>query len=151
LKDAQFGLKSDDRAMFSFSPAGQKVFALKNRPELEALVEGSIGELSPFHQTFGFWVDGVEIQGIVLPERWTNRLVAVENPNTNGFRGLCLDPADLAVSKLAAGRSKDLDYVRVLLRERLVPVRDLLERTGATPCLDSFLQAKLTESVRRLG
>jgi hypothetical protein len=151
LKDAQFGLKSDDRAMFSFSPAGQKVFALKNRPELEALVEGSIGELSPFHQTFGFWVDGVEIQGIVLPERWTNRLVAVDNPNTNGFRGLCLDPADLAVSKLAAGRSKDLDYVRVLLRERLVPVRDLLERIGATPCLDSSLQAKLTESVRRLG
>lgn len=31
--------------------------APKNRPELEALIEGSIGELSLFHQTFGFYID----------------------------------------------------------------------------------------------
>ena len=43
--------------------------APKNRPDLEAVVEGSIGELSPFHQTFGFYVDGVDIDGIVLPGR----------------------------------------------------------------------------------
>ena len=28
--------------------------APKNHPELESLIEGSIGELSPFHKTFGF-------------------------------------------------------------------------------------------------
>jgi hypothetical protein len=27
----------------------------KNKPELAALIDGSIGELSPFHQTFGSW------------------------------------------------------------------------------------------------
>ena len=91
--------------------------APKNRPEMESVIEGSIGELSPFHQTFGFCVDGVEIGGITLPEGWNERLVRVDNPNTNGFCGLCLAPEDLAVSKLAAGRPKDLDYVRVLLRE----------------------------------
>jgi hypothetical protein len=32
--------------------------APKHFPEREALIEGSIGELSPFHQTFGFCVDG---------------------------------------------------------------------------------------------
>lgn len=125
--------------------------APKNRPELEALIEGSIGELSPFHQTFGFWVDGVEIQGILLPDGWTNRLVLVDNPNTNGFRGLCLDPADLAVSKLAAGRPKDLDYVRVLLRERLVSARTLRERIDATPGLEAPRQVELTDIVRRLA
>jgi hypothetical protein len=125
--------------------------APKNRPELEALIEGSIGELSPFHQTFGFWVDGVEIQGIVLPTGWTNRLVLVDNPNTNGFRGLCLEPIDLAVSKLAAGRPKDLDYVRVLLREELVPARDLLDRIEATTGLDLPHRATLTDTVRRLA
>lgn len=94
--------------------------APKNRPELESLIEGSIGELSPFHKTFGFHVDGVDIEGIVLPGRWQERVVVVDNDNTNGFRGLCLDPADLAVSKLAAGRPKDIDFVRVMLKERLV-------------------------------
>jgi hypothetical protein len=94
--------------------------APKNHPELEALIEGSIGELSPFHQTFGFCVDGVEIGGITLPEGWQGRLVRVDNLNTNGFCGLCLAPVDLAVSKLAAGRPKDLDYVGVLLREGIV-------------------------------
>jgi hypothetical protein len=94
--------------------------APKNRPELEELIEGSIGELSPFHQTFGFCVDGVDIGGITLPEGWKERVVRVDNPNTNGFCGLCLAPVDLAVSKLAAGRPKDLDYLRVLLREGMV-------------------------------
>lgn len=122
--------------------------APKNRPELEALIEGSIGELSPFHQTFGFWVDGVEIQGILLPDGWGNRLVPVDIPNTNGYRGLCLDPADLAVSKLAAGRPKDLDYVRVLLCEGLVLARTLRERIYATPALEASGQEELTEILR---
>jgi hypothetical protein len=125
--------------------------APKNRPELEALIEGSIGELSPFHQTFGFCVDGVEIGGIVLPESWTSRLVVVDNPNTNGFRGLCLDPADLAVSKLAAGRPKDFDYVQVLLRERLVRASGLLERIRATSQLAPSRQAALGQTVQRLA
>jgi len=125
--------------------------APKNRPELEVLIEGSIGELSPFHQTFGFCVDGVEIGGIVLPEGWAGRLVVVDNPNTNGIRGLCLDPADLAVSKLAAGRPKDFDYVKALLRERLVPAAVLLERLRATPQLPPPCREALTETVRRLA
>jgi hypothetical protein len=117
--------------------------APKNHPEREALIEGSIGELSPFHQTFGFYVDGVEIDAIALPEGWRDRLVVVENPNTNGFRGLCLDPGDLAVSKLVAARQKDLEFVRVLLRERIVSAELVRERLGRVPGL-------APESVRSL-
>lgn len=109
--------------------------APKNLPELEALIEGSIGELSPFHQTFGFYVDGVDIGGIVLPDGWRDRLIVVENANTNGYRGLCLDPADLAISKLAAGREKDLEFVRALLREGLVSPQRLVERSTVTRAL----------------
>lgn len=104
--------------------------APRQHPELEALIEGSIGELSPFHQTFGFYVDGVMIDAIVLPSGWQDRLVPVDNANTNGIRGLCLDPGDLAVSKLAAGRPKDLEFVRVLLRERLVTIETLTARAA---------------------
>lgn len=107
--------------------------APKNRPELEELIEGSIGELSPFHQTFGFYVDGMDLAAIALPEGWRERLVVVDNANTNGFRGLCLSPGDLAASKLAAGREKDLEFVRALLREGFVPLTTLRERVAQIP------------------
>jgi hypothetical protein len=58
------------------------------------VVEGSIGELGPVHQTFGFYVDGVDMAAIVLPRGWAERLVIVDTPNTNGIRALCLEPGD---------------------------------------------------------
>ena len=102
--------------------------APKNLPEMEAVIEGSIGELSPFHVTFGFYVDGVEIGAIALPAGWEDRLVIVDNPNPNGYRGLCLDPTDLAVAKLIAHREKDLDFVRHLLRAGMVLPAELERR-----------------------
>jgi hypothetical protein len=125
--------------------------APKNRPELEELIEGSIGELSPFHQTFGFYVDGVDISAIVLPRGWEVRTVPVDNPNTNGFRGLCLDPADLAVSKLAAGRPKDTAFVRVLLREAIVSAELLRSRIDDIPDLDESRRMVLRQTVLRLA
>jgi hypothetical protein len=124
--------------------------APKNHPELEALIEGSIGELSPFHETFGFYVDGVDLAGIALPAGWEARLVPVDNANTNGFRGLCLDPADLAASKLVAGRDKDLEFTRVLLREGIITSPILKERLGAIPKTVDRRQA-LEALVDRLG
>jgi Nucleotidyltransferase of unknown function (DUF6036) len=125
--------------------------APKNKPELEALIEGSIGELSPFHQTFGFYVDGIELSAVVLPAGWPARTVVVDNANTNGFRGLCLEPADLAVSKLAADRPKDLDYVRVLLREGIVAPDVLRARIDATRAVDDKGRAALHQMVARLS
>lgn len=125
--------------------------APKNKPELEAVIEGSIGELSPFHQTFGFYVDGVDLTAIVLPRGWAQRLVIVDTPNTNGIRGLCLEPGDLAVSKLAAGRDKDLAYVRVLLRERLVAPDVVRARLGEIPGVDELERGKLYERLARLA
>lgn len=125
--------------------------APKNRPELESLIEGSIGELSPFHKTFGFHVDGVDIDGIVLPVGWRERVVVVDNANTSGIRGLCLDPADLAVSKLAAGRSKDIDFVRVLLREQLVRLDVLHERVDGVSNVDAARRTTLHDLVNRLA
>jgi hypothetical protein len=125
--------------------------APKNRPELESLIAGSIGELSPFHKTFGFYVDGIEISGIVLPDGWEQRTIAVDNANTSGVRGLCLEPGDLAVSKLAAGRSKDIDFVATLLRERIVRAPALHARIDAVRQLDADDRARLHQLVDRLG
>ena len=69
----------------------------------------------------------------LLPRAWEERLVRVANVNTGGGAGLCLEAHDLAVSKLAAGREKDLEFVRAMARRGLVSVPTLRERLTETP------------------
>lgn len=70
---------------------------------------------------------GVSIEAAVLPRGWEGRTNAVRNSNTGSATGFCLETHDLAASKLAAFRDRDREFVRLLLRERLVnpnrPVR----------------------------
>lgn len=89
-------------------------------PAKADLIDGSIGELSPFHETFGYYAHGVGPETAALPARWRTRVVRLESENTGGTVGLCLSPEDLAVSKLLAGREKDVDFVREMLRVGLV-------------------------------
>lgn len=91
-------------------------------------IDGSIGELSIFHETHGFYVHGLPIEAATLPQGWRGRLVEVRGPNTYGKAGLCLEGHDLAASKLAAFRDKDRDFVRVLLVEGLISANVLCER-----------------------
>ena len=92
----------------------------RDNPALADLIDGSIGELSPFHETFGYYAHGIGPETASLPARWNERVVRLENENTGGTVGLCLSPADLAVSKLLAGREKDLDFVGAMLKSDVV-------------------------------
>ena len=100
----------------------------RQAPAKSDLIDGAIGELSMFHQTFGYYAHGVDDTTATLPAGWSDRLVPLANANTGGATGWCLEVHDLAVSKLVAGRDKDLDFVRVLVRERLVDPTVLRER-----------------------
>jgi hypothetical protein len=92
----------------------------KFRPDLSEHLAGNLGELSLFHQTHGIWVDGVEPTTATLPGGWEERLVKVCNENTGGAIGWCLDPHDIAYSKLVARREKDIAFVAALIRHKLV-------------------------------
>ena len=94
------------------------VFTLRNQTDSD-LIDGSIGEATAFHETFGYYAHGVAIDTAYLPEGWQERLVRIENPNTGTGAGLCLEVNDLAVSKLIAGREKDTRFVGGLFRHRL--------------------------------
>jgi hypothetical protein len=83
-------------------------------------LDTAIGEMSHFHETHGFYVQGVGQNTAVLPAGWPDRLVKVRNANTNGRSGLCLEPHDLCAAKLIAGRVKDHLFVRALLDHGLV-------------------------------
>ncbi|MCI0533808.1 MAG: hypothetical protein L0Z50_01130 [Verrucomicrobiales bacterium] len=107
----------------------------KDSPDLSIQIDGAIGELSPFHQTFGYYAHGVDETTATLPEGWKERLFPIRNENTGGATGWCLEVHDLAVSKLVAGREKDLAFVRGLLKHHLADAKRIgaLLPTLATP------------------
>ena len=123
------------------------VFSLRD-PADNDLIDGSIGEGSPFHQTFGYYAHGVSAETAILPAGWRERLVPVHNQNTGGGTGLCLEIHDLAVSKLAAGREKDLDFIGGLLRHRLVQVPTVQARLNQTPLTSERIQSCLARLAR---
>ncbi len=103
-----------------------------NKPDLAELVDGSIGEGSHFHEQFGYYAQGVGPETAILPTGWERRLVPIENANTGGVEGLCLEFHDLAIEKCVAGRTKDLAFLRELARLRLIKRASLLTRLAET-------------------
>lgn len=120
-----------------------------NDPKNADLIDGSIGEESPFHKTFGYYAHGVTIGVAVLPDGWRDRVVEVTNANTGGATALCLEVHDLAVSKLAAGREKDLAFVRGLLNHGMASADTVRARVEASS-LESELKTLITGRLRRV-
>jgi hypothetical protein len=96
------------------------------------LIDGVLGAGSMFDDTHGIHADGVSAATAVLPAGWQDRLIEVCNANTNGVRGLCLEPHDLVVSKLAAGRDKDREFCAAALQVRLIDLEILQHRLADT-------------------
>lgn len=116
----------------------------KTRPEKADLLTGALGELSMFHDTHGFYIDGVDIGTAQLPAGWEDRLVAVRGSMTDGNTGWCLEAHDIAASKLSAFRDKDRDYVRVLLVERMITPDALVRRLRTLPIASAEQEHRVT-------
>lgn len=99
-------------------------------PDKADLIDGSIGEYSHFHETHGYYAQGVSPETAVLPNGWESRLTRFEGENCVGY---CISAGDLAVAKLVANRAKDLDFVKILLKEKMVDRNTLKELIAALP------------------
>jgi hypothetical protein len=97
----------------------------------------AIGAGSRFHESFGYYADPVDEKTAVLPKGWKGRLVNLPPGDTGGAIGLCLDPHDLAISKYAARRDKDIRVTSELARRGLLDKERLLDLLEATPVDDS--------------
>lgn len=104
----------------------------RNHPQLADRIDGAIGEGSRFHEEHGYYAQGVGPETAVLPAGWQERLIEINNANTNGVSGLCLEVHDLAISKLVAGRSKDLEFVQELVRQKMMQRSTLEARLAET-------------------
>jgi uncharacterized nucleotidyltransferase DUF6036 len=124
-----------------------------NHPERADLIDGSIGELSPFHETFGYYAQGVAEETARLPKGWKDRLIIIQNENTRGVKGLCLEVHDLLVSKAIAGREKDVVFLGDAARHGLVRAEILLERLAtvdADPAILDGARAAIQRAFRGL-
>lgn len=121
-----------------------------HRPDLADVIDGAIGELSPFDERFGYYAQGVGPDTSILPEGWESRLVKVQNENTDLKIGYCLEPHDLAASKLAAGRDKDWPFVEAMLRHKIVEDCVVEERIMLLPISGEHKQ-RLRDWVRARG
>ena len=119
----------------------------KNHPERSDLIDGSIGERSQFHDTFGYYAQGVDERTATLPEGWKARLIAVRNLNTRGATGWTLEIHDLLISKYSANRKKDLEFAATAIRHGMVDESTLLDRLAATE-LDPRVRALVEANIR---
>ncbi|HEV2790378.1 MAG TPA: DUF6036 family nucleotidyltransferase [Solirubrobacterales bacterium] len=106
-------------------------------PDKAVQIDGSLGDGSQFHSTYGYYAHGVGPETAVAPAGWEDRLVRVEIPlrvgQASGVVALCLEVHDLVLAKCVAGRERDREFCREALAARLVEVEELLRRIDDLP------------------
>jgi hypothetical protein len=108
----------------------------------------AIGVYSRFHETFGYYADPVDEQTAILPKGWKDRLVDLPSGDTEGVKGLCLEPHDLAISKYVASRAKDFVFTRELARRGIVSEERLLSLLDHTP-VDEQVRDRIRNEIAR--
>ncbi len=73
-------------------------------------VDVAIGEMSDFHRSNGVYAEGVHIDTAILPNGWRDRLVSWTVESSRPAKPRFLEPHDLAVAKLAAGRGEGQSF-----------------------------------------
>lgn len=108
----------------------------------------TIGHLSPFHESFGYYADPVDLSTATLPKGWRGRLVNLPPGDTEGVKGLCLEPHDLAIAKYAASRAKDLIFTRELARRAITSEERLISLLHQTP-VDAGTRDRMRAQIAR--
>jgi hypothetical protein len=120
----------------------------KNKPERWNVIDGAIGELSPFHDTFGYYAQGVEEGTATLPAGWKERLVLLCNEGTRFVKAWCLETHDLVLSKYVADREKDRRFIAAAIAAGYVDRATLLARLGTMP-VDAARMERIRAQIER--
>ena len=114
------------------------------------LIDAMLGEGSQFHETHGFYAQGVDSKTATLPEGWKERLVRLQSAGTEGRVAHCLDVVDLFLSKCYANREKDRDFNRALLAHGFVTLDAALKGLPDMP-VSSSRRTSMEMLIRRLA
>jgi hypothetical protein len=117
-------------------------------PQKADEIDGAIGEGSQFHETNGYYAQGVAPETAVLARDWITRVHRVQNSNTNDRVGYCLDVIDLFLSKAVAGRDKDREFCTALIGFGHVDPKRAIAMVAQMP-IDHDAQRRLRATIRR--
>jgi hypothetical protein len=116
-------------------------------PERADLIDGAIGQLSMFHDTFGYHADGVGPETATMPGDW---MTFAKLYYIGELTVVSPDLHDLAVSKCVAGRDKDALWVAALLRHRMIDSGLLQERLRSLDPIKFPVERYVAWALRRL-
>jgi hypothetical protein len=108
-------------------------FDVENVEELSDLIDGSIGQNSPFHTSFGFFADGVSPETAKMPSDWMGRATKYSSPACPGVTAIVPEENDLALAKLVAWREKDIDWLREGVVHRILSLDKMQSRLDRMP------------------
>ena len=93
-----------------------------------------LGEASEFDIEHGYYAQGVSLRTPAFaPADWLSRAIPVRVAD---YTGWCMEPHDLVLSKLGAGREKDLEFARDVAKLDLIGRVELLARLEFVSCTD---------------
>jgi hypothetical protein len=93
-----------------------------------------LGEASDFDSEYGYYAEGVTSKTPTFaPRDWKSSAIPVEVAE---YIGRCMEAHDLVLSKLGAGREKDLEFARSTAKLKLVNRETLLNRLQDVDCAD---------------
>lgn len=121
-----------------------------NAEEKSDLIDGAIGEGSHFHDTHGYYAQGVDSRTAVLPIGWRERLTRLQSEGTDGRVAYCLDALDLFLSKCAANREKDRVFNKALMTHGYISMQAALARLADMPVSDKH-KAAMAALIERLA
>jgi hypothetical protein len=106
-----------------------------------------LGEASDFDIEHGYYAQGVSLRTPAFaPADWQARAIPVRVAE---YTGWCMEPHDLVLSKLGAGRDKDLEFARDAAKLGLVQRGVLLARLTSVTCTDDH-RSQITARVHAL-
>ncbi len=109
-------------------------------PDAADLIDGALGDGSPFHLAYGYYAHGVGPETAKAPRGWQERLIMHEIPprvaSERTAVAWCLEAHDLVLSKCAAGRDRDWDYTTEALNAGIVQADVLFARLPDLPVDD---------------
>ena len=121
----------------------------RDAPEKAEKIDGSLGDGSLFHRTYGYYAHGVGPETAKAPRGWEERLIAVEVPprvgSTKSSIARCLEAHDLVLAKCARGEARDWEFAHQAMQAGLVRLEVLLGRVDDLP-----LERERRDSIRRM-
>jgi hypothetical protein len=125
----------------------------RNNYQAAPMLVAKLGRRSVFSKRNGYFLDCVSSELATLPEGWTDRLVPFRTKNTGGVTDWCLEIHDLVISKLAAGRPKDLEYITALVTRKLATpliVKVRIDSIGANTGTKETMRLALKQMLTRI-